>query len=87
MKMNQSEQRSLALSAVRAELRRMGVPPETVHALHAHQVLDDLARSKPDLIASQWYASFGESQIVLFYQEWDQWREWYNALSSGVPGR
>ncbi len=69
--MTKAEQRRIALGAVRVQLRRMGysinpfVPFKCVL-----EVLDDLHRAEPDLIASQWYATATDHQIQLLRREW-----------------
>jgi hypothetical protein len=72
--MHLSDQRALALGAVRSQLRSMSFDPVTVSAEDAHRVLDDLARHCPDLVACQWYASASSYQMQLFYVEWERWR-------------
>jgi len=69
--MNMKEKRAIALGAARSQLRRMGVPiDQSVPFDDALAVLDDLHRSEPDLIASQWYAQASENQIKLLRREW-----------------
>ncbi|GAC1427199.1 MAG: hypothetical protein NVSMB54_15660 [Ktedonobacteraceae bacterium] len=76
------EMRQVALSAVRGILRSQEVDPLQVSAYEAHEVLDDLARTHPDLIASRWYRSASSAQIALFYHHWEAWRKETQRLSS-----
>lgn len=69
-RMSLAEQRDIALGAARSQLRRMGKDPQLVEAHVALRVLDDLLRSEPALIASQWYDQASDHQIALFCREW-----------------
>jgi hypothetical protein len=60
---------------VRSDLRGHNICPLQVSAENALDVLDDLGRSIPGLIASQWYAKATENQIRLFKREWNRWRQ------------
>jgi hypothetical protein len=73
--MKQVEKRRIALGAVRSEFRRRGQQPQFQLATSALAALDDLLRSEPDLIASQWYDKASERQIKLFNKEWNTWKE------------
>ena len=65
------EKRRIALGAARSQLRHMGISLDrTVPFDDALAVLDDLHRSEPDLIASQWYANASEYQITLLRRDW-----------------
>ncbi len=69
--MNMKEKRAIALGAAKSQLRRIGVTFETsVPFTDALAVLDDLHRSEPDLIASQWYATASDNQIKLLRRDW-----------------
>ncbi len=69
--MNLKEKRSIALGAVRSQLRRMEVTIDrSVPFDDVLRVLDDLHRAEPDLVASQWYANASENQIRLLRREW-----------------
>ena len=71
--MTKAEQRRLALGAARVQLRRMGVNLDPfVPFKCVLEVLDDLHRAEPDLIASQWYAQASNHQIDLLRREWKQ---------------
>jgi hypothetical protein len=72
--MKQADKRKIALGAVRSEFRRQGRQPQFQLATSALAVLDDLLRSEPDLIASQWYDKASEAQIKLFSKEWNAWK-------------
>jgi len=74
-RMNMQEKRAIALGAARSQLRRLGTPLDHSVAFHSVlKVLDDLHRSEPDLIASQWYANASDNQIKLLRREWrKQW--------------
>jgi len=73
--MNMKEKRAIALGAARSQLRRLGTSLDRSVAFHSVlEVLDDLHRSEPDLIASQWYANASDNQIKLLRREWrKQW--------------
>jgi len=68
-----AEQRRIALGAARVQLRRMGVSIDPfIPFKSVLEVLDDLNRAEPDLIASQWYATATDHQIQLLRREWKQ---------------
>ena len=71
--MNQQQKRRIAIGATRSEIRRLGEQPHFYTPERALQVLDDLLRSEPDLIASQWYDNASEAQRQLFRKEWAKW--------------
>lgn len=68
--MKQSEMRKVAAQAARSELRKRELEPTLGSAEH---ILDDLARSEPDLIASMWWKGASDNQIKLFRREWRGW--------------
>jgi len=70
MKYTQAEQRQIARSATRSQLRRNGTDPETVTVAVALIVLDELARRDSSLVASIWYENASDNQIRLFKREW-----------------
>jgi len=71
--MTKAEQRRLALGAARVQLRRMGVNLDPfVPFKCVLEVLDDLHRAEPELVASQWYAQASDHQIQLLRREWKQ---------------
>lgn len=64
---NIDTRRNFAKGAVRSESRKHGwgkISPED-----ALLVLDDLNRTEPELLASQWYAKASETQIKKFKRE------------------
>ena len=72
-RMNIQEQRSIALGAARSQLRHMGFSLESsVPFDNVLCVLDDLNRSEPELIASQWYAHASGYQITLLRRDWNR---------------
>ncbi len=71
--MTKQEQRRLALGAVRSEARKH-LNPTSLTAIEALAVLDDLGRSEPALIASQWYRDASDAQIKAFKKEWETWQ-------------
>ncbi len=73
--MSAIEMRHIALSAVRGFMRSHMLDPLKFPAHEAHEVLDDMARLQPDLIASRWYRSASSAQLSRFYQEWEAWRQ------------
>jgi phenylpyruvate tautomerase PptA (4-oxalocrotonate tautomerase family) len=70
MKYTQTEQRQIARSATRSQLRRNGTDPETVTVAVALMALDEISRRDSSLVASIWYAGASENQIRLFKMEW-----------------
>src|SRR5947209_4170827 len=69
--MNLQEKRRIALGAARSKLRHMGFSFESpVPFDDALRALDDLHRSEPDLLASQWYANASEYQMTLLRRDW-----------------
>ena len=72
-KMNQTEKRQTAIGATRSQMRTMGINPKSENSQEALTVLDDIARSEPNLIASEWYIEASDNQIKLFRQDWNQY--------------
>lgn len=70
-KLNLARQRRVAIGAVSSELIRTARWPWELDGASARVVLDDLARTEPDLIASQWYSTASEHQLTLFEREWN----------------
>jgi hypothetical protein len=69
--MSMQEKRSIALGAAKSQLRRMGVSIDrSVPFDDVLAVLDDLHRTEPDLIASQWYVHAPDRQIALLRRDW-----------------
>jgi hypothetical protein len=66
------EAREIARRAARATLREQGKDPAEASADDALAVLDDLCRSKPELVASYWYGAASERQFKLFCREWNR---------------
>ncbi len=71
--MNQTEKRQTAIGATRSQMRSMGIDPKTETAADALTVLDDIARTEPNLVASEWYINASENQFKLFTKEWNQY--------------
>ena len=72
--MNQTERRDIAIGATRSYIREQGAKPEWVSAEEAWRYLDNLARSEPTLIASEFYLEASENQVRLFWREWSRWQ-------------
>lgn len=72
--MPQAEMRRVAMQAARSQLRRIGIKPVNATANDALDALDDLMRSEPDLIASQWYEKAGPGDVFLFRSDWLTWK-------------
>ena len=53
--MTRAQQRAIALSMARYQLRQLKVNLLEASALDAHQALDDYTRRYPALVGSQWY--------------------------------
>ena len=62
----------MAMGAVRNELLRTARIDAETSADEALDVLDDLARTEPELVASQWYLHASNSQLILFAREWNK---------------
>lgn len=68
---NKAQQREIALSAVRGEIRSaQHRDPSKVSAQDALLILDDIARRDPDLIAAMWYLAASETQLRAFVRDW-----------------
>ncbi len=66
--------RGVALGAARAQARKQGIEPVDMTSEDALAILDDIARSEPSLVASQWYRDEASAnQIKLFHQDWRKW--------------
>ena len=72
--MNQTEKRQVAIGAARSEARAKGFDPKTLSANSALDMLDDIARVEPKLIASIWYINATDNQFNLFSREWKKWQ-------------
>ena len=71
--MTKAEQLCLALGAAKVQLRHMGVNLDLFVSFKCVlEVLDDLHRAEPDVIASQWYDQASDHQIQLLRREWKQ---------------
>jgi len=66
--MTAKEKREIAAGAARAQLRKMNLP---ITLDGAERVLDEMARSQPNLIASQWWLCASDHQYKLFRREWN----------------
>lgn len=66
--MNAQEKREIAIRAARSQLRKLG---SEFTLANAELVLDEMARSEPDLIASQWWLNASDAQHRLFKKEWN----------------
>jgi hypothetical protein len=65
--MNKKQQRQIAIRAARSQLRKNCAD---LTVANAAAVLDDMARSQPQLIASIWYNCADGRQWSLFDREW-----------------
>lgn len=64
-----AEKRKIALGAARSQIRKLGID-FTLN--NAEVVLDEMARTKPSLIASQWWLTASDYQYKLFRREWNR---------------
>jgi len=71
--MNKAQQREMAIRAARSQARKQGIEPLELGAEDALAIIDDIARSEPDLVASHWYSEATDNQINLFKIEWRKW--------------
>ena len=76
--MNQTTARRTALGAVRSEMRSTGYTNSEIIATSAQdalKVLDDIARTDSQLIASEWFINASDNQIALFSKEWRAYQQ------------
>ena len=73
--MKRAEQRAVALSIARYQLRQLHVNLLEASACDAHVALDEYARRYPDLVGSQWYHSASQKDLNCFYREWRRWQK------------
>ena len=59
-KRSKAEERAIALGTVRGTARHRQTDPLALTVDDAFAILDDLSRTEPALIASQWYAAMGD---------------------------
>lgn len=59
-----------AVGAVAAEIRKYGHDPAMHDAKNAYEVLDDLARTEPELLASEWHREAPEKVLKEFDKAW-----------------
>ncbi len=55
--MTRAQQRAVALSAARYQLRQLKVNLLEVSAADAHAALDDYTRRYPEMVGAKWYAT------------------------------
>ena len=67
--MNQTEKRQISLGATRSEARHNGFAPEILTGNEMLDILDNLSRKEPELIASEWYRNASQNQLRLFTRE------------------
>ena len=82
--MTRAQQRAVALSTARYQLRQLHVNLLEVSALDAHKALDDYARRYPAMVGSQWYHTASERELASFYREWRRWQHQQRCLLGGV---
>jgi len=73
--MTKQEARRIAIGTARSYLRSMGFTTNEMTIESAFAALDDLTRSEPELIASEWYAAASNNQLATFKREWRQWQQ------------
>jgi hypothetical protein len=73
--MTRAQQRVVALSIARYQLRQLHVNLLEASAQDAHDVLDDYARRYPELVVSQWYRTASENELSSFYRDWRRWQK------------
>jgi len=62
-----------AISAVRGQMRHMGIDPLVSDADCAIATLDDLGRCNVD--SGLWFWSAPETEIKKFRRDWERWRK------------
>ena len=79
--MRRSEQRKIALGVVRSIARENHYDMLMMTGDVAHAILDDFARTHPQMWASEWYYTATDNELRLFYRDWSRWRHELQALS------
>lgn len=67
------QNRGIALSAVRSEMRKLGLYPERQSSQTALHIIDEITRKDPETRAAKWYALATDNEICLFIKEWRAW--------------
>jgi hypothetical protein len=73
--MTRAQQRALALSAARYQLRQLKVNLLEASAADAHAALDDYARRYPEMGGAQWYVTATQDELAGFYRAWAKWQQ------------
>jgi hypothetical protein len=81
--MTRAQQRAVALSIARYQLRQLKVNLLEASAQDAQQVLDDYAQRYPELIGSRWYHTASEDELGSFYRDWRRWQKQQRRLLGG----
>jgi len=85
--MTRAQQRAVALSTARYQLRQLKVNLLEASAADAHAALDDNARRYPEMVGAKWYRSASEDELRLFYRDWCNWQQqWGQMLDPGKGG-
>lgn len=79
-----AKQREIARGAIRSIARQRGWTLESLTFDEVTAMLDDLARTEPELVASQWYSNASKSQWKMFRGEWRSWVHYQTTILAPV---
>jgi len=72
--MTRAQQRAVALSCARYQLRQLKVNLLEASAADAHAALEEYVRRYPGMVGAQWYRTATEDEITGFYRTWSAWQ-------------
>ena len=72
--MARAQQRAVALSCARYQLRQLKVNPLEASAADAHAALEEYVRRYPEMVGAQCYRTATEEEITGFYRAWVAWQ-------------
>ena len=78
--MTRAQQRAVALSCARYQLRQLKVNPLEVSAADAHAALEEYVHRYPEMVGSQWYRTATEDELTGFYHAWSAWQRQQRCL-------
>ena len=73
--MTRAQQRAVALSCARYQLRQLKVNPLEASAADAHAALEEYVHRYPEMVGSQWYRTATEDELTGFYHAWSAWQQ------------
>lgn len=81
-KMSRRQMRETALGAVRSKARHSGWKVTGMSANDAVRMLDEMATTNPELVASIWYMSASDREVKTFEREWAKHIEELKAIEA-----